>query len=106
MDPSQGELPASLDPGPVTATASSVTVGTLTGADGPTEFFMGTTAELARPLPAELRWEGPLQANGRLAILTCENEVVLEQEGVVQPMVQIWTNHHTEPDRVFVVLLD
>jgi hypothetical protein len=104
MDPASGELPESLGSGSITVGPSSVAVGTLADADGPTEFYLGLDDDLPLIDGLVLRWQGTLSTSGRVGLVTAENEVLLECPGEPISSVQIWTNDESEPDRVVVLL--
>lgn len=104
MDPASGELPESLGSSSITVGPSSVAVGTLADADGPTELYLGLDDELPLIDDLVLRWQGTLATSGRVGLVTAENEVLLECPGEPISLIQIWTNDESEPDKVVVLL--
>jgi len=104
MDPASGELPETLGSSSITVGPSSVAVGTLADADGPTEFYLGLDADLPPLDGLVLRWQGTLSTSGRVGLVTAENEVLLECPGEPLSPIQVWTNDEAEPDKVVVLL--
>jgi hypothetical protein len=108
MDPVTGMPPERMGGESLAVGASSIAVGTLADVDGPTQIFLGDAGEGAPAAGLVLRWEGSLPTSGRLAIVSVDDVVLLEAESTVgeRTQVQIWTNHESEPDQIWVAFGD
>ena len=107
MDRSVGIVPDSMEDGIVVSTTTCVAVGTLAETDGQTRIIL-TDENVMLFDDYSLIFEGILQTpSKRLSICTVMDEEVLSLE-VSRPKIQItiWVNDDSEPNEIFVLVVD
>lgn len=104
LDPRTGVLPQTLEGKAIASTPSGLAIGTLSEFDGETEVTLGRLVDLPNDPALSLAWQGELETNGRLGVLSAHNEVLVEVDADTRARIQVWTNDPTEPDRVWVAL--
>jgi hypothetical protein len=97
-----GELPNDLTEGNIWATDSCIGVGCHSEQDGATKFTLGPVSSVDPGHPPA--FVGRLQTPSRvLAIHSVELNTILKAPVPRQQIdISIWTNHPTQPDRVWV----
>jgi hypothetical protein len=92
--------------GPVAATASCVTIGTLMELDGETEIRLSGPHDFKRTDDLALAWSGTIASSGVVQVQTSAGTTLLSMpwHGADHPVVRIWTNDENEPDLIWVVV--
>lgn len=98
-----GDIPPSMGRSVIAATESCIAVGCLSDADGPTEFVLGPTREIAAA-GEEPVFEGRLQTpDSAVVVRSIEGEIILEtQVSTKNTLVRIWVNDVLEPSRILI----
>lgn len=104
LDPDTGDPPDTMGDHLVSSTASGLAVGTLAEFDGETEIHLCRADDLPAKHDLTMEWTGTLTTAGRLGVLNIYNEVLMEIEVPSPLSVQVWTNHASEPDVIWVVV--
>lgn len=103
-DPRTGVLPETLAGTAIASTASALAIGTLSEFDGETEVTLTRADALPNDPTLSLQWEGDLETSGRLGVLTIYNDALIEVDADSTVHAQVWTNHPSEPDRIWVAI--
>jgi hypothetical protein len=102
VDPSGGEIPATMSGSLIASTDSCIAVGCRSDVDGDTEFTLGETGDVSPG--SEPAFQGRLKTpNRRVTLRTVTGQTILETPLLQQEtMVRVWTNDPSEPDQVVV----
>lgn len=101
-DPSDGEVPSSMNGSLFSSTESCVAVGCRSEIDGETEFTLGATRDVdpGRQPDFEAELKTPTR---RLAVRSVLGQILLEAQTPNQKTkVSVWVNDTQEPDNVII----
>ena len=106
MDDRVGVVPDDTGAATITATSSCVTVWTLSEMDGETEVLMSGPEDFEPTSDLKQAWSGRVLTAGALEISTSHADLLLAMDlpSDRSPAVSIWTNDHTAPDVVWIVV--